>query len=157
MSKFKKDSGSKATPGITTASLPDIVFMLLFFFMVVTKMRDSEVLVKVQVPAATELQKLEKKSLVTHIFIGSPQAKYAAVYGSAPRIQLSDQFADATQIPAFVAAERAKIHIEKQRDQMTCAMRIDKEVKMGIITEVKTELRKVNMRKVSYLATDIGE
>lgn len=156
MSKFKKDSNKKA-PGITTASLPDIVFMLLFFFMVVTKMRDSEIMVKIQVPTATELQKLEKKSLVTHIFIGSPQPKYVPVYGSAPRIQLNDQFADASQIPTFVANEKLKVPQEKLRDRMTCAMRIDKDVKMGIITEVKTELRKVNFRKVSYLATDIGE
>lgn len=156
MSKFKKDSNKKA-PGITTASLPDIVFMLLFFFMVVTKMRDSEIMVKIQVPAATELQKLEKKSLVSHIFIGSPQPKYAKVYGSAPRIQLNDQFADATRIPEFVRNEKEKVPQEKLRDKMTCAMRIDKEVKMGLITEVKTELRKVNFRKVSYLASDSGE
>lgn len=156
MSKFKK-KGKKNAPGITTASLPDIVFMLLFFFMVVTKMRDSEILVKIQVPAATELQKLEKKSLVSHIYIGSPMPKYQAVWGSAPRIQLNDQFAEVKQVPVFVANERTKVSHERLRDQMTCAMRIDKEVKMGIITEVKTELRKVNFRKVSYLASDIGE
>ncbi len=156
MSKFKK-KGSKDAPGITTASLPDIVFMLLFFFMVVTKMRDSEMKVKIQVPVATELQKLEKKSLVTHIFIGSPTPKYEKTLGSAPRIQLNDQFAEPSAIPLFIAAEKEKVVREKDRNKMTCAMRIDKDVKMGIITEVKTELRKVNFRKVSYLATDLGE
>lgn len=156
MSKLKKDS-KKSTPGITTASLPDIVFMLLFFFMVVTTMRDSEVMVKVQVPAATELQKLEKKSLISHIFIGAPQPQYAEIRGSAPRVQLNDQFADASQIPAFINDEINKVPQEKLRSQMTCAMHIDKDVKMGLITEVKTELRKTNFRKVSYLATDIGE
>ena len=156
MSKFKK-KGKKGAPGITTASLPDIVFMLLFFFMVVTKMRDSEMKVKIQVPAATELQKLEKKSLVSHVYIGSPIPKYAAVMGSAPRIQLNDQFAEPSQIPFFIANEIEKLSNPKLRRAMTCAMRVDKEVKMGIVTEVKTELRKVNFRKVSYLASDAGE
>lgn len=156
MSKFKK-KGKKGAPGITTASLPDIVFMLLFFFMVVTKMRDSEIMVKIQVPAASELQKLEKKSLVSHLYIGSPTKKYAAVLGDAPRIQLNDQFAAPEQIPLWVANEREKVTKEKLRNKMTCAMRIDKNVKMGIITEVKTELRKVDFRKVSYLASDFVE
>lgn len=156
MSKFKK-KGKKGAPGITTASLPDIVFMLLFFFMVVTKMRDSEVMVKIQVPNATELQKLEKKSLVTHIFIGSPVQKYAKVMGDAPRIQLNDQFADASAIPLFIANEKQKVPQAKLRNKMTCAMRVDKSVKMGIVTDVKTELRKIDFRKVSYLATDLGE
>lgn len=155
MSKFKK-KGKKDAPGITTASLPDIVFMLLFFFMVVTKMRDSEIMVKIQVPNASELQKLEKKSLVTHIYIGSPTQQYASL-GTAPRIQLNDQFADASAIPLFIANEKLKVARVKDRDKMTCAMRIDKAVKMGIITDVKTELRRIDFRKVSYLATDLGE
>jgi len=156
MSKFKK-KGKKGAPAITTASLPDIVFMLLFFFMVVTKMRDSEVMVKIQVPNASELQKLEKKSLVTHIYIGSPVEKYISKMGTAPRIQLNDQFADASQIPLFIANEKTKVTPAKLRDKMTCAMRVDKGVKMGIVTDVKTELRKIDFRKVSYLATDLGE
>ncbi|MFK7797345.1 MAG: ExbD/TolR family protein [Aureispira sp.] len=156
MSKFKK-KGKKDAPGITTASLPDIVFMLLFFFMVVTKMRDSEVMLQIQVPNATELQKLEKKSLVTHIYIGSPVAKYAAVMGTAPRIQLNDQFAEPSAIPLFIANEKEKVVPAKLRDKMTAALRIDKGVKMGIVTDVKTELRKIDFRKVSYLATDLGE
>jgi len=154
MSKFRK-KGSKGAPGITTASLPDIVFMLLFFFMAVTKMRSSEKMVKIQVPSATELQKLEKKSLVTHIYVGSPVKKYASL-GSAPRIQLNDQFAMVSDVGPFVVNERTKVK-ENLRNGMTCALRIDKEVKMGIITDVKTELRRKDFRKVSYLATDLGE
>jgi biopolymer transport protein ExbD len=155
MSNFKK-KGSKGPPGITTASLPDIVFMLLFFFMVVTKMRSSEIMVKIQVPVATELQKLEKKSLVTHIYIGSPINKYQNKRGTAPYIQLNGQFAMVSEVGPFVTNERNKVK-EKLRDLMTCAMRVDKEVKMGIITDVKTELRKKDFRKVSYLATNLEE
>lgn len=156
MSKFKK-KGKKGAPGITTASLPDIVFMLLFFFMVVTKMRDSEMMVKITVPAATELQKLEKKSLVTHIYIGTPVDKYVPVMGNAPRIQLNDQFAEPSAIPVFIANEKQKVVPAKLRNRMTAALRVDKDVKMGIVTDVKTELRKIDFRKVSYLATDLGE
>jgi biopolymer transport protein ExbD len=156
MSKFKK-KGKKNAPGITTASLPDIVFMLLFFFMVVTKMRDSEMKVQIQVPQASQLQKLEKKSLVSHVYIGSPIPKYVPVMGNAPRLQLNDQFASPSQIPFFIANEIEKLSNPKLRKAMTCAMRVDKDVKMGIVTEVKTELRKVNFRKVSYLASDAGE
>ena len=156
MSKFKK-KGKKSAPGITTASLPDIVFMLLFFFMVVTKMRDNEIMVQIQVPAATELQKLEKKSLVTHIYVGQPLDKYVPVMGSAPRIQLNDQFAEPSAIPLFIANEKEKVVPAKLRNRMTAALRVDKGVKMGIVTDVKTELRKIDFRKVSYLASDLGD
>lgn len=153
MSKFKK-KGKKSAPGITTASLPDIVFMLLCFFMVVTKMRDSEMKVKIQVPKAFELQKLEKKTLVTHIYIGTPTKKYAATMGTAPRIQLNDQFAEPSAIPVFISNEKAKVTPAKLQSKMTAAMRVDKGVKMGIVTDVKTELRKIDFRKVSYIASD---
>ena len=57
-------------PPISTASLPDVIFMILFFFMVSTTMRDQELLVRYKLPEATEVQKLEKKSLVSFIHIG---------------------------------------------------------------------------------------
>lgn len=151
---FKKKK--KEAPAITTASLPDIVFMLLCFFMVVTKMRDSEVKVRTLVPQATELQKLEKKSLVSHIYIGQPSMQYQAQYGSAPRIQLNDQFADATRIPEFIQGEKDKVE-PRQHSQMTAALKVDKDVKMGIVTEVKMALRKIDFRKVSYLANQRTE
>ncbi|EJF52526.1 biopolymer transport protein [Saprospira grandis DSM 2844] len=150
MSKFKKNK-KKDAPGITTASLPDIVFMLLCFFMVVTKMRDADVKVRVRIPQATELQKLEKKSMVSHIFIGPPSPVYQAQFGSAPKIQLNDAFAKPEDIMQFVNVERSAINPERH-NEMTCAMKIDGEVKMGLITDVKTELRKANFRRVSYLA-----
>ncbi len=155
MSKFSK-KGKKEAPAITTASLPDIVFMLLCFFMVVTKMRDSELMVKVSVPQASQLQKLEKKSLVSHIFIGAPTTKYAEKLGTAPRLQLNDQFAAPEAIPEFIANEKLKVKNQKLHSKMTAAMRVDKGVKMGIVTDVKTELRKVNFRKVSYLASSLA-
>ena len=93
MSRFKKDN-SRSTPAISTASLPDIVFMLLFFFMVSTVMREQELLVQMKYPKATELKKLEKRSRVNTIYIGPPTGNNAAKLGTAPRIQLNDAVAD---------------------------------------------------------------
>ena len=105
MSKFKK-SGNKGMPAISTASLPDIVFMLLFFFMVTTVMRETTLFVSVVTPKATEIKKMEKKSLVSYIYIGSPVKRMQASYGTSARIQLNDAFAEVGDIQEFIATER---------------------------------------------------
>jgi len=148
MAKFEKKRG-KTTPEISTASLPDIIFILLFFFMVVTVMREMELKVKVIPPKATELNKLEKKSLVSYIYIGPPIARYTKTLGTAPRIQLNDVFATKEDIAAFIESERAKVD-EKLIPLMTTSLRVDKDVKMGIVSDVKWELRKVNALKLNY-------
>ncbi len=148
MAKFSRKKG-KGTPKISTASLPDIIFILLFFFMVVTVMKDSDLKVDVNYPYATELQKLEKKSLVSYIYIGKPKERYQKSYGSAPRIQLNDAFATIDDIPLFLEKEKVKIP-EQQRPLMTASLRTDKDVTMGIVTDVKIKLRKVNQLKVNY-------
>jgi len=86
MSKFSKKRG-KSTPAISTASLPDIIFMLLFFFMVVTVLRDSSLKVNVITPEASELTKLEEKSLVNYLYIGRPKPEFKDQYGTSPRLQ----------------------------------------------------------------------
>jgi biopolymer transport protein ExbD len=150
MSKFSKKRG-KADPSISTASLPDIIFMLLFFFMVVTKMRDAELKVAVVTPFASELTKLEEKSLVNTIYIGRPVDKYQAIYGSKPRIQLGDKFADPREIRFFLETFRVKVP-ENRRPQITSSLRVDGNVTMGIVADVKTELRKSGQLKVNYSA-----
>lgn len=148
MAKFRK-KGGKETPAISTASLPDIIFILLFFFMVVTVMREVELMVKNRLPKATEITKLQKKSLVSYIYIGQPTIKYQATMGTAPRIQLNDQFATVDDIGAFVLTERENVE-EKRQPAMTFALRVDKETKMGIVSDVKYQLRKVNALKINY-------
>ncbi len=148
MSKFTKKRG-KASPEVSTASLPDIIFMLLFFFMVVTVMRSSDKLVDVIVPEATELTKLEKKSLVNQIYIGKPMEQYRDIYGSAPRIQLNDKISDEDDIPIFLEKHKIKVP-ENQRSKITSSLRVDGEVTMGIVQDVKTALRKANQLKVNY-------
>ena len=135
-----KKKGNKSLPPISTASLPDVIFMILFFFMVSTTMRDQELHVKYQVPEATEVQKLEKKSLVSYIHIGP-----------APRIQLNDAFKTAQDIGQFVAAERDKLN-ESERALMTICLKADRYTTMGRITEIKQELRRANALKISYAA-----
>ncbi len=151
---FRKKGGKK-TPKISTASLPDIVFMLLFFFMVVTVMRETEQLVNVKYPKATELQKLEKKSLVSSIYIGKPTPKYTEKFGTAPRIQLNDAFADKEDIISFIQDERSQLD-EKLQNKMTTSLKVDQDVKMGIITDVKKELRKAGALKINYSAVQRG-
>jgi len=148
-----RGKGGKKTPEISTASLPDIVFMLLFFFMVSTVMRESEQMVGVQYPKATELQKLEKKSLVSYIYVGPPVGQHREKYGTAPRIQLNDVIADdEKEIRTFIQNERAA-KPEKLQNKMTTSLKVDKETKMGIITDIKKELRKVGALKINYSAT----
>ncbi len=150
MSMFKKKRG-KANPAISTASLPDIIFMLLFFFMVVTKLRDAELKLNINTPSATELTKLEKKSLVNFIFVGTPTKKYQDTYGTSPRIQLGDKFAELDEIAKFVEEHRLSLD-EKQRPAVISSLKVDGETTMGIVTDVKTELRKANQLKVNYSA-----
>ena len=150
MSKFKK-KGSKALPPISTASLPDIIFMLLFFFMVTTVLRDTERKVEVHTPFATELTKFENKSLVNYIYVGRPTDKYKKVYGTKPRMQLGDKFATVSDIPLFLEKHRSKIS-ENQRPRITSSLRIDGKVTMGIVGDIKTALRKADQLKLNYSA-----
>jgi len=150
MSKFNKKRG-KAEPEVSTASLPDIIFMLLFFFMMVTVMRDSDKKLDVVTPNASELTKLTKKSLVNYIYIGRPKDAFKTTYGTKPRIQLGDKIANMSDIPLFLEKHKAKLG-ENERDQITSSLRIDGTVTMGIVADVKMALRKANQLKVNYSA-----
>ncbi len=148
MSKFRKGKG-KEVPAISTASLPDIVFMLLFFFMVSTTMREVTLMVKIQLPSATELSKLEKKSLVSYIYVGEPLAQYQRYFGSAPRIQLNDQFANVRDIQDYIITERESRN-EAERPFMITSLKVDENTTMGIVTDIKQELRKSAALHINY-------
>lgn len=150
MSKFKK-GGKKEMPAITSSSLSDIVFMLLFFFMVTTQMRETENKVSVKVPEASEVVKLERKDLNSYINIGTPIRALQAQYGTEPRIQLNDSFKTTTDIRDFIAAERES-KSESDRQFMTVSIRADQDVRMGIVSEVKQELRRCSALKIMYSA-----
>ena len=150
MSKFKK-GGKKGMPAITTSSLSDIVFMLLFFFMVTTTMRETENKVVVKLPDATEVAKLERKDLTSYINIGTPVRHLQAQYGNDARIQLNDSFKTTEDIRDFIAAERDAMS-EADRQWMTTVIKGDMDVRMGIITDVKQELRRCSALKIMYQA-----
>lgn len=147
-----RKKGGKDTPGISTASLPDVIFMILFFFMATTSMKETELKVRFSLPEATEIQKLEKKNLVSFIYIGQPTDALQAKFGTAPRIQLNDTYREPKDILSFIASERDKLN-ESDRNSMSVAIKADRYTKMGIITDVKQELRKANALRVTYIAS----
>lgn len=151
MAIIQRKGGGKGTPGISTSSLPDIVFMILFFFMATTTMREVELKVQIDSPKASEAQKLEKKSLVSYIYVGPPKKEFVQQLGTAPRIQLNGAYSSLTNITEFIAAERDKLK-ETERPDMTVSLKIDATTKMGLVTDIKQELRRANALSISYAA-----
>ena len=149
MSKFTKKKGNEDVPEISTASLPDIVFMLLFFFMVATVMRDNDLLLQNVLPKADQVTKLEKKDRVMFIFMGKPSERYIDKFGKGDKIQLNDRFSEVSEIKNFVLAERASRDPALEK-VLTASLKVDKETKMGIVGDVKQELRKIEQYKVNY-------
>ena len=156
MSKFGGSNNKKEVPAMTSSSLSDIVFMLLFFFMVTTQMRETENKVIVKIPEASEVVKLERKDLNSYINIGTPIKSLQAMYGTEARIQLNDSFKTTDDIRDFVAAERES-KSEQDRQYMTISIRADQDVRMGIITDVKQELRRCSALKIMYSARKGGK
>ncbi len=155
MSMFKKE-GKKDVPAIASSSLSDIVFMLLFFFMVTTQLRETENKVMVNIPEASEVTKLVRKDLNSYINIGTPIRSLQAQYGTEARIQLNDSFKTTAEIRDFVAAERDS-KSEADRQFMTISIRADQDVRMGIVTDVKQELRRCSALRIMYSARKPSE
>lgn len=152
MGKFRKDGG-RELPEISTASLPDIIFMLLFFFMATTSMKEVTMMVNIKVPEATELIKLEKKSLVKYVYVGKPLQNLVAQYGSETRLQLDDSFADVSQLQEYIEQERSSMK-ESDQSQMIVSIKADQTAKMGIITDIKQALRRAYALKINYAASE---
>ncbi len=151
MGKFTKKK--KGMDTINTASLPDIVFMLLFFFMVVTVIKSEDPQVKIEPPSASELASIEQKHLVKYIFIGPPLNSDRM--GSAAVIQLDDDFARVDQIQDWVAAKRNELQ-ESEQNKIVISLKVDKSTKMGIVTAVKQELREATALKIIYSTSERG-
>lgn len=110
-------------------------------------MRETTLIVKVKVPDATEVQKLERKSLVSYIYIGPPLR--SQIFGTESRIQLNDRFASVSEIQNFIVAER-EARDEADRGLLTASLKVDQETKMGIVTDVKQELRRIGAFRINY-------
>ena len=121
--------------------------------MMITTMREVTLKVQFRAPQGTELEKLEKKSLVTFIYIGQPTAQFQKQMGSETRIQLNDKFEDVSAVQDYIYQERENM---KEEDQpfMSVSLKVDKETKMGIVTDVKQALRRAYALKLNYAAMD---
>ncbi|MGB7841566.1 MAG: biopolymer transporter ExbD [Salinimicrobium sp.] len=148
MAKFTKKQSSDL-PAINTASLPDIVFMLLFFFMVATTMRETTLKVQNTLPYADQVEKLDKKDLVMYIYAGKPSSRYQGSFGTESRIQLNDNFADVSEIQQFIYSER-QTKREELVPFLTTSLKVDKETNMGLVSDIKMELRKADALKINY-------
>jgi len=151
MAKIRKDK-KRETPALATTSLPDIVFIFLFFFMMVTSMREVTLRVQIIQPQATELTTLENRSLIRHIYIGRPTIAYQRQFGTETRIQIGDAFIDVPYIEETIVAERSAMR-EMDQAQMIVSIRADKDTRMGVITDVKQSLRRAWALRVNYAAT----
>lgn len=137
-------------PGLNLSSLPDLIFTVLFFFMIVTHMREVVLKVRYQVPQATEVQKLTHKSAVSYIYVGHRQGVTA---DSAFYIQLNDKLATIDDIRNFVEEERANMSSEDQA-RMTVSIKADRDVPMGIISDIKQALQGAYALKINYSTTE---
>lgn len=142
MSMFKRKDHS--VPGLNTASLPDLIFTVLFFFMIVTHMKENQMKVKYQVPQGTKLERLAKKSTMSHIYIGKPYKG-----GGDNAVQVNDKIVDAADVEDFIAAERKRMAPDDAKN-MTVSIKADKKADMGVVTDVKQSLRRANALKILY-------
>ena len=142
MSMFKRKDHS--VPGLNTASLPDLIFTVLFFFMIVTHMKENQMKVKYQVPEGTKLERLAKKSTISHIYIGKPYKG-----GGITAVQVNDKIVDVAEIEDFIAAERKRMSPDDAK-QMTVSIKADKKADMGVITDVQQSLRRANALTILY-------
>ena len=153
MARFRKEE-KKETPELNMGFMSDIIFMFLFFFMVITTMREATLKVKFQPPKATEIQKLEKKSLVANIYIGAPISKNENTLPPGKvSVQLNDQTIKAEDLAAdvrdFIGTEKES-RSEEDKNRLTFSLKVDKDVQMRYVNTIKNELRQNNALKINY-------
>ncbi|GGG38081.1 biopolymer transporter ExbD [Dokdonia pacifica] len=149
MSKFKKKKGGELPP-VNTASLPDIVFMLLFFFMVATVLRKNDLKVLNQLPPADQIEKLDKSRTV-FIYIGKPGPNYKGKAREAI-VQIGDRIVDVSEVKTAILQEVTKLREELQSSAIV-ALKIDQDAEAGLVYDVKQELREANLPKIIFITT----
>ena len=149
MSRFRRTP--REVPGLNLAALPDLIFTVLFFFMIVTHMRDVEPKVRYQVPQGSELVKDVKKAGLIYILIGKPVDAQGRVVSNETRIQLNNRIVTADEIPALIDEARQKMS-DDERQLLTVSIRADRDTEMGIINDVKQALRRAGALNINYSA-----
>lgn len=150
MSRFNK-GGGREMPEMNTSSLPDLIFTILFFFMMVTTMREVTLKVKFDKPVGTQLEKLARKSCTSFMYIGQPTDALRGQFGTAHRIQLNDKYAEPNEVYDYVFSERNQL-TEADKPLFAVSLKCDRGTPMGIITDVKQVLRKAYALKIVYSA-----
>ena len=145
MGNFKKRT--KTSQEIPTSALPDIIFILLFFFVVVARKRPDTLKVQSRMPKVTQVQKLENLNEVVTLYIGKP---VNTEFGVESKLQMEDRFIEIDDLPQLIEEQRVKLG--KYRDRLIVSMKVDKEAKVGIINDVQQMLRKLDARTISYNA-----
>lgn len=148
---IRRNQSGRGVPQLNTSSLPDLIFTVLFFFMVVTHMRKVTLKVHIAVPQGTELTRLTKKSAVSYVYIGRVGHGGAGHTATAESVQLNDKLATPADIADYMAAERQRMSPD-DRARMMVSVKADRHTHMQLITDVKQALRKANVRRISYSA-----
>lgn len=138
-------------PGLNTSSLPDLIFTVLFFFMIVTNMRQENLKVEYRMPEGRELERLTNKSATSYIYIGHPVSEGREDGMAGVRIQLNDRYATAAEVGGFIRAERSRMSPEDAAN-MKVSIKADRDTPMGIINDVKQELRQAYVLNIIYSA-----
>ena len=150
MSRFRQKE-KREVPGLNLAAMPDLIFTVLFFFMIVTHMRDVKPMVRFTIPQGTEVEKARQSGMV-YLFIGKPVNGQGDIVDGESRIQLNDHFVTLSELGAAIEKERSLMS-EENRHNMVVSIRADRETPMGIINDVKQELRKAGALQINYSAT----
>lgn len=134
-------------PELNTSALPDLIFTVLFFFMIVTYMRQTDVNMNVAIPSGNELQKLQKRYAVTYLYIG---------YDTDGTIlmQLDKEATDITSLANALQKKRSRLP-DDEKQYLTVSVKADKKIPAKVIGDVKAVLRKTNVLRISYTATEI--
>lgn len=151
MSIYRKHRRNAFT--MNAAALPDLIFVVLFFFMVVTHMRKANVRVEYKEPQGTALTRLTKKSLTYYIYVGQPKGKDGKAKAASPVIQLNDRIVTVADITYYLSEERRGLTEEEQK-QMTVSIKSDKDVPLQTIIDIKQALRSANTLNILYAATE---
>lgn len=155
MSRFRHQH-KRDVPGLNLAALPDLIFTVLFFFMIVTHMRDVTPRVRYEVPQGTELEKGGRKDGLVYIFIGKPVDGEGRVLSDETRIQLNDRYVSVSEIGEAIRKERAAMS-DDARQHMVVSIRADRDTEMGVISDVKQALRKAGALNINYSALERGK
>jgi biopolymer transport protein ExbD len=137
---------------LNLAAMPDLIFTVLFFFMIVTHMRDVKPQVQYAVPQGTEVSKAVRKSSVVYVFIGKPVDAQGRVVSQQSRIQVNNRLVSVGEIGDAIAQERAQMS-EDDRQHLVVSIRADRDTEMGLINDVKQALRRAGALNINYSAT----